>query len=79
MGKRKGTLKPCPKCGNLEVLTNHHMLPKRFFGENPFIIKLCRKCHEAVEKLIPEHRLPACDYFEIAYCFIYRQVPNGRY
>ena len=64
----------CPKCGEVELLTRHHFLPRRYFGENPFIIKICQKCHDEVELLIPEYRLSACDYFEIAYCFIYRQT-----
>ena len=79
MKRKKRGLYNCPKCNELAPLTNHHYLPVRFFGKNPFYIKLCWKCHEEIEKLIPERRLPACDYFEIAYCFIYRQVPNGRY
>lgn len=75
MAKNKGSLKRCPKCGNFEVLTKHHYLPQRYYGNNPFYIRLCRKCHEAVEKLIPENqKLPAVDYFEIAYCFIFRQT-----
>jgi len=77
MKKRKGRLDFCPKCKNLEVLEKHHYCPQRFYGRNPFYIKLCRKCHEEVEKLIPEtRRLPAVEYFEIIYCFIYRQVPR---
>ncbi len=69
----------CPACKEYGVLNRHHFLVQRFYGKNPFYIRICNSCHEEVEKLIPERRLPACDYFEIAYCFIYRQVPNGRY
>lgn len=76
--KKKGNLMPCPKCRELKVLHRHHFLPQRFYGKNPFYIRLCDKCHEEVEKLIPEERLPAVEYFEIIYCFIYPQVPERR-
>jgi len=65
----------CPACKECDVLNKHHWLPQRFFGDNPFFIRICDKCHEEVEKQIPEtRRLPATEYFEIAYCFIFRQT-----
>jgi len=65
----------CPACKESNVLNRHHYLPQRFFGPNPFYIRICDTCHEEIEKLIPEtRRLPACDYFEIAYCFIFKQT-----
>jgi ribosomal protein S27AE len=73
--KKKGNLAPCPRCGELRVLNKHHYLPQRFYGKNPFYIRICDECHEEVEKLIPEERkLSAVEYFEIAYCFVYKQT-----
>jgi len=63
----------CPACGEYAILERHHFLVQRFFGPNPFYIRICRTCHEEVEKLIPETiHLSAIEYFEIAYKFIYK-------
>lgn len=71
MGKKRGKLRPCPKCGNLAPLHKHHYLPQRFYGKNPFYIEICDDCHEEVEKLIPETKqLTPAKYFKILYDFI---------
>ena len=73
--KRKGARNwgRCPKCGEFNVLERHHMLPQRFYGKNPFYIRLCDVCHEKVENLIPDKKiLPYMKYFKIAYDFIYK-------
>jgi len=71
MARKKGKIKPCSKCHTQEVLQKHHILPKRFYGDNPFYILLCDDCHKEVEKLIPETKqLTPAKYFKIIYNFI---------
>lgn len=67
----------CPKCLAVPVkLTAYHILPRRFYkrqqqkGFEP-ILHLCRKCHDAIEALIPERvKLEDEEYFDIARMFI---------
>jgi hypothetical protein len=63
----------CPKCKHLKLLTKHHILPKRFFKEHPEspILHLCRICHDAIERLIPQTtQLPTSMYVDIARNFL---------
>ena len=46
----------CPKCKKFKVATQHHILPKRFFGPNGKTFLLCRECHDDLEKLIPRYQ-----------------------
>jgi len=49
----------CLKCKTSEAqkeITKHHIFPKRFFGNgkrNNHHIRLCRSCHDELERLIP--------------------------
>ena len=47
----------CPKCHLFKKLTSHHIWPRRIYGENRHIIKLCRQCHDQIERLIPYRRM----------------------
>ena len=51
--------RPCPKCKVEKMLTRHHVYPVRHFGrkDNKEVFLLCRKCHDALEKLIPFERM----------------------
>lgn len=40
----------CPYCRKLSYLTKHHILPKRWFFGKGAIHRLCRKCHDWLEK-----------------------------
>lgn len=52
--KPKKDNKRCPVCGKKKRLTTHHILPRRFFGREPYIYRLCRECHDELElKWIP--------------------------
>jgi len=47
----------CPKCGELTNLTRHHIYPTRHYNGqysgDRNILKLCRSCHDDLEKMIP--------------------------
>jgi 5-methylcytosine-specific restriction endonuclease McrA len=42
----------CPRCLEFKPLTVHHVLPRRFFGNNIFRVRLCRRCHDIIEDVI---------------------------
>lgn len=42
----------CPKCKDKTILTRHHIYPRRFF-QHSAILKICRECHNELERLIP--------------------------
>ena len=73
--KRKQTRKNapdigfCPKCLKMKVLTKHHVYPKRHFRDSP-IFKLCRRCHDALERNIPYHKIEVELYVKILAEFI---------
>jgi len=64
----------CPACGERHILTRHHILPRRFFGNgkhNDNIVLLCRPCHNEVELRIPQYDVIATwKYFAIVAKFI---------
>lgn len=60
----------CLKCGEFKLLTRHHVLPKRHYGHNKHIVLLCRKCHNRIEKQIPEGRIPRRFYYSIYITFM---------
>lgn len=63
----------CPKCCTLQLGTRHHVYPRRFFGESDDapIFWLCRRCHNQLERLIPEKQeLQPEDYVEILRQFL---------
>lgn len=41
----------CPNCFEIKQLSRHHIYPKRYF-KRPFIVLLCRKCHNDIELII---------------------------
>jgi len=64
--------KICPKCGVNQMMTRHHILPKRVYGrhQNKHIFLLCRSCHDALELRIPLSRIPRRFYFSILLTFL---------
>lgn len=67
--KHQKTVGLCPKCLHIRDLTRHHIYPKRYFGShviNPIICFLCRRCHDLVERKIPQNTiLPKYEYLRI--------------
>ena len=61
----------CPKCKLEKQPTRHHLFPRRHFGRksNNNILKLCRLCHDKLEKLIPYHKMPRHFYRRIIEVF----------
>lgn len=61
----------CPKCLEIKPGTKHHVYPQRFFyGEGP-ILHLCRKCHDAIERIIPQNvELHPDDYVQLTQEFL---------
>lgn len=63
----------CPKCLTLQLATRHHIYPVRFFGDsiNAPILHLCEKCHQALERIIPQYsELEPEDYLQITREFL---------
>lgn len=46
----------CPMCEKEKHLSRHHILPRRFFGNNDEIVLICRSCHDEVEREIPRYQ-----------------------
>lgn len=42
----------CERCGNTKHLTEHHILPRRWFGGAGPKCILCRRCHDELERRI---------------------------
>lgn len=65
-------LKKCPKCGELRPMTAHHVYPRRWFGRkgNNLTFFLCRRCHDILERLIPEGKLQKEKYIRILFRFL---------
>ena len=66
----------CPKCLEFHPLTMHHVKPKRFYGNNIFRVRICRKCHDFLEDIIRKlelgrgGRLKGIEYVEIVRKFL---------
>lgn len=62
---------PVKTCNQMTALTTHHILPKRFFGKTPFVVRLCQRCHTELERKIPnKQQLTPHQYFAIAHNFV---------
>ena len=48
----------CPKCHTMQPLTEHHVFPKRFYGNsnNDSKLKLCAECHKDIKRVLPKLR-----------------------
>lgn len=66
--------KKCRKCGTpgngYNVLTRHHILPRRWFGKWGGTVILCRQCHNAIERLIPFERRDVQFYWDVLNDFL---------
>lgn len=63
----------CPKCNEIKQLTKHHIYPKRHFGKgrkNNKTIRICRSCHDDIERLIPFDEQPIAFYPHIVSVFL---------
>ena len=76
----------CPACRlkytkSLErQKTKHHILPKRFFNGKGGKIDICRKCHNELEKRIPQKRMLSKErYLEITVKFIREKNPKFKF
>jgi len=60
----------CPKCGRKFTRnarrSEHHVYPRRFFGNTSTKLVLCRRCHDRIERLIPFQEQPSWFYMYIA-------------
>jgi len=70
----------CVVCGEPYTIDNpktrHHILPKRFFGGNGGLFKICRNCHNKLENKIPsKKRLQPWQYKQILLNFINKNNP----
>ena len=73
--KKRYTLERCPICNREYSVNNprteHHILPKRFFGKTSDVYHLCRKCHDKLEMFIPfEPMLEPYEYWQLLTDFI---------
>lgn len=62
----------CLKCEQMKELTEHHIKPRRHYGNgkgNWEVILLCRECHDMLERLIPFDRQPEEFYYDILVFF----------
>jgi len=63
--------KVCQACNKNEVHSSHHWLPKRQFGDNPFTIEMCEKCHNEIEIILDNYgELSVEQYARILFDFI---------
>lgn len=70
----------CPKCKEVKELTNHHIYPKRFYG-NQFSrrkLLICRTCHNTLETFIPQReKMPDKFYQSIVDLFLATNHPTN--
>lgn len=64
----------CPKCDcpfTQVQHTQHHILPRRWWGGIGPTLSICRGCHDQLEKCIPaDRRMPKSFYFLVVNNFL---------
>lgn len=73
-----GHIEICIKCEEKKELTNHHIFPQRHFGNgegNNVILRICRACHDKIEKIIPEEEKP--NEFYVVQLYDWFSQPHG--
>jgi len=64
----------CPKCKEEKPLTNHHVYPKRHypgqFTNEKFLLRICRPCHDDLEKMIPHGKQEHSFYANVVKKFL---------
>lgn len=61
----------CTKCLQVRPASRHHCFPKRFFGGEGPLLWLCRKCHNDIERIIPQfQKLTKEDYLTLTREFL---------
>ena len=76
-----GTYGVCTKWLKLKHLTKHHIYPKRHYNK-PVYCYLCRKCHDALERIITTRekingKLHRNDYLDIVINFVSKRRDNN--
>lgn len=65
----------CPACKKYGPLTNHHVMPRRFYGGSGPLVRLCRDCHWGLEAYIPiQHKMPDDFYPMVVEWFINKET-----
>lgn len=68
----------CPICGKEELLTRHHVKPKRQGGmntpENSFYV--CRDCHNIIDRLWNEHRVKYVKIILKMFMILHKEYPD---
>lgn len=65
MGRPKiGT---CPACGTYGNLSVHHVIPKRFGGGSGPLERICRPCHDELERYIPKKEQMPPDFYPMVF------------
>lgn len=59
----------CPKCKRHKALTRHHIKPKRFYKTSK-TVRICRKCHDVLETIIPREKMSVRFYFWVVKNFL---------
>jgi RNase P subunit RPR2 len=73
---RRNKMAICPKCFELKLLTSHHVYVKRYYGHNDYILRICRECHDELERILQSKemdrggQLKDHEYLEIARSFV---------
>jgi hypothetical protein len=76
MNRRNSRIGVCAKCVNLLPLTNHHCLPRRFFGCNQSKLMLCDDCHKEIERILYSfHKFTKEEYLKIHHLWLKDKTP----
>lgn len=67
----------CPKCHQMKHLTDHHVYTKRFYRRSDCKLKLCRDCHDDIERVIPlRTKLSKETYLKITKAWLLGKAPK---
>lgn len=63
----------CPVCEEEKEPIRHHIMPRRHFGNGNRnkggTVKVCRKCHDKIERKIPYEKMPISFYYKTLIAF----------
>ena len=59
--------KKCKECKEIKPLTRHHVYTRKHYPRSNTIFRLCRSCHDNLNRLIPQQKMPK---------FMYRYILN---
>lgn len=51
----------CPKCFTMQLMTRHHVVPRRYKvkGTHKLLLLICRDCHDVIDAIMPDKRVLA--------------------